>query len=105
MERVGEAWRSGLRLLAGTDQVGVAAGLALHWELERLVDAGLSPSEALAAATNQTAQVLGLGSELGEVEVGHRADLVILEADPLVDISNTQRIWKVIKDGWVVHER
>jgi imidazolonepropionase-like amidohydrolase/Tol biopolymer transport system component len=105
VKRVSEAWRSGLNLLAGTDGGGVDAGLALHWELERLVDAGLRPSEALAAATLKTAQALGLGSELGEVKPGYRADLLILEADPYEDIRNTQKIWMVIKDGRVVHQR
>jgi imidazolonepropionase-like amidohydrolase len=105
VERVGEAWRSGLNVLAGTDAVGVDAGLALHWELERLVDAGLRPSEALAAATSETAQALGLGAELGEVRPGYRADLLILEADPYEDIRNTLKIRMVIKDGRVVHQR
>ena len=63
------------------------------------------PSEALAAATIKTAQALALGSELGEVKPGYRADLVILEADPYEDIRNTQKIWMVIKDGRVVHRR
>lgn len=105
VETVRKAHRSGLNLLAGTDAGGIDWGLALHWELERLVDAGLKPDEALAAATSKIAQALGLGSELGEVKVGYRADLVILEEDPIKDILNTQKIWMVIKDGQVVHRR
>lgn len=102
---VSRAWHSGLNLLAGTDTLGVEAGLALHWELERLVDAGLRPDEALAAATSKTAHALGLGSELGEVKTGYRADLVVLDADPYKDIGNTQKIWMVIKDGQITHKR
>lgn len=102
---VSRAWHSGLNLLAGTDTLGVEAGLALHWELERLVDAGLRPDEALAAATSKTAHALGLGSELGEVKTGYRADLVVLDADPYKDIGNTQKIWMVIKDGRITHKR
>jgi len=102
---VGKAWRSGLNLLAGTDAGGVDTGLALHWEIERLVDAGLKPDEALATATTKTAQALGLGSELGKVKEGYWADLLILEKDPYDDIRNTQSIWMVIKGGRIVHRR
>ena len=100
-----EAWRLGINLLAGTDSGGPEAGIALHWEMERLVDAGLRADEALAAATLKTAQAFGLGSELGEVKVGYRADLVVLEADPYENILNTQKIWMVLKDGRIVHRR
>jgi Tol biopolymer transport system component len=100
-----EAWGLGINLLAGTDTGGPEAGIALHWEMERLVDAGLRADEALAAASRRTAQAFGLGSELGEVKVGYRADLVVLEADPYENILNTQKIWMVLKDGKIVHKR
>jgi imidazolonepropionase-like amidohydrolase len=74
---------------------------ALHWELEALVEAGLSPMEALMAATGTAAGILG-SAELGTIEVGKWADLVILEGDPLEDIRNTQRIWRVVQGGRVV---
>ena len=105
VETVRRAHGLGLILLAGTDAGGIDWGLALHWELERLVDAGLKQEEALAAATSRLAQALGLGSELGKLEAGYRADLVVLDADPIEDIRNTQKIWMVIKDGRVVHRR
>jgi len=92
---------AGVVLLAGTD-VGIPAlipGISLHEELELLVEAGLTPPEALRTATINPARVLGLADSLGSVEVGKLADLVLLDADPLADIRNTQRIRAVIADG------
>ena len=74
----------------------------VHWELEELVAAGLTPVEAIGIATAGSARILGAESELGTLEVGKRADLVILDADPTPDIRNTRRIWRVLKDGKVV---
>jgi Tol biopolymer transport system component/cytosine/adenosine deaminase-related metal-dependent hydrolase len=90
---------AGVPLIAGTDQ-GLADGI--HWELEELVRSGLSPSEAIVAVTSRAANVLGAGGEIGTVAVGKRADLVILDADPLIDITNTRRIWRVIQGGRIV---
>ena len=99
---VGQMDRAGITLLAGTD---IAAdrptGTTLHRELELLVEAGLSPAEALRAATITPARVLGVDAELGSVEEGKFADLVLLDANPLVDISNTRRISTVISRGRV----
>jgi len=92
---------AGVVLLAGTD-VGIPAlipGISLHEELELLVEAGLTPPEALRTATINPARVLGLADSLGSVEVGKLADLVLLDADPLADIRNTQRIRAVVADG------
>ena len=86
-------------IVAGTDQ-GLADGI--HWELATLVRAGLSPFEAIAAATSRAARVLGAGQEIGTVEVGKLADLVILDRSPLDDIANTRRIWRVIQGGRIV---
>jgi imidazolonepropionase-like amidohydrolase len=94
---------AGVVLLAGTD-VGIPAlvpGISLHEELELLVGAGLTPLEALRTATIHPARVLGLADSLGSVEMGKLADLVLLDADPLVDIRNTQRIRAVVADGRV----
>jgi hypothetical protein len=93
--------RTGVPLMAGTD-VGLPhlfPGFSLHDELALLVEAGLTPLEALQTATRNTAQALGLGDELGTVEVGKLADLVLLEADPLAAITNTTRIAAVVANG------
>ncbi|MEM7350714.1 MAG: amidohydrolase family protein, partial [Acidobacteriota bacterium] len=79
----------------------VLPGFALHQELELLVAAGLSPAEALSAATRGPAELLGVLDERGTVEVGKIADLVLLEADPLADIRNTRRIVAVVDGGQV----
>ena len=92
---------AGVLLLAGTD-VGIPTlvpGISLHEELVLLVEAGLTPLQALRAATLNAARVLGLADTLGTIESGKLADLVLLEANPLADISNTQRIRAVVADG------
>jgi len=101
VENVRVLHEAGVVILAGTD-VGnpfLVPGQSLHRELERLTEAGLSPLEALQAATLLPARVFGLEDSLGTVEVGKLADLVLLEADPLESISNTRRIRAVITDG------
>jgi imidazolonepropionase-like amidohydrolase len=87
--------------MAGTD-VGLPylfPGFSLHDELALLVEAGLTPLEALQAATRNTVQAVGLGADLGTVEVGKLADLVLLDADPLAAIMNTTRIGAVVAKG------
>ncbi|MGH7585522.1 MAG: amidohydrolase family protein [Gemmatimonadales bacterium] len=93
--------RGGVTVGVGTDTWQVP--IAVHYELEELVKAGLTPLEALGAATAGSARVMGAEAELGMLEVGKRADLVILDADPTADIRNTLRIWRVLKDGKVVN--
>jgi len=70
--------------------------------LEALVRSGLTPMEAITAATGAAARILRAQDEIGTIKVGKRADLVILDADPLLDIRNTSRIWNVIQDGRIV---
>ena len=93
---------AGVTLLAGTD-VGNAflvPGASLHGELGQLVEsAGLSPLAALQAATLNPARVFGMIDSLGTIESGKLADLVLLDANPLADISNTRRIRAVVADG------
>jgi imidazolonepropionase-like amidohydrolase len=91
----------GVRMLAGTDipEPYVVPGFSLHDELVLLVRAGLSPMQALQAATRNPAEALGALSERGTVEPGKIADLVLLDADPLEDIGNTSRIATVILRG------
>ena len=95
---VRDAHRRGVTLLAGTDR---DPGAALHWELELLTRAGIPPLEVLRIATQQAAEAVGAEDDLGTLEVGKLADIVLLDANPLEDIRNTQAIWRVLKGGWV----
>ena len=88
---------AGVPILPGTDQA--PDGASLHPELELLVEAGLSPAEAIAAATSRAAAFLGLSEELGTIETGKRADLVLLDGDPLADIANTRRVAALVVGG------
>jgi imidazolonepropionase-like amidohydrolase len=101
LENVRLAGEAGVVLLAATD-VGVplqVPGFSMHVQLGRLVEAGLTPLEALRTATLNPTRVMGLADWLGTVEAGKLADLILLDANPLVDITNTQRIHAVIADG------
>lgn len=81
---------------------GQRQGIGFHWELWSLAR-GMSNHDALRAATCLGAEIIGLGRDLGTVEVGKLADLVVLDADPLEDIRNSTSIRYVIKNG-VVYE-
>lgn len=90
-------------LIAGTDSPGAALpGWSLHQEMQFFVKAGISPMEALKAATLNNAKVMNQEDELGTLEVGKFADLVILDGDPLQDIANTEQIHRVIINGKVL---
>ena len=104
MEFIGRARRGGVKITAGTDVIMpyVVPGNGLHEELRLLVESGLTPMEALVAATGQAAELLGQQNLIGTVEKGKLADMVILDADPLQDIQNTRKISQVIKSGRVV---
>ncbi len=97
----GEMRQAGVRLLAGSDSLDpfVFPGDSLHRELAELVRAGFTPAEALRAATLRAAEFLGRERELGTVEKGKIADLVLLDANPLDDIGNTRKISAVIRSG------
>lgn len=88
-------------LLAGTDMLPWP-GPGLHEELLLLVEAGLSPMSALQAATRNAARALGWEARTGTIAVGLSADLVLLEANPLLDITNTTKIWAVVRAGHVL---
>lgn len=92
--------RAGVPVLAGTDagNAGTQYGISMHQELAALVAAGLRPGEALAAATSAPARAFGLGKR-GRIASGYKADLLLVEGNPLRDIAATARIVEVWKDG------
>ncbi len=99
-----QMYESGVPFGAGTDvPINLSIpGYSLHSELEMLVKAGLTPIEAIAAATLQPAQYFSLEEKMGTIDVGKRADMVLLNANPLNDIKNTKRISLVISKGQVL---
>ncbi|HWZ42556.1 MAG TPA: amidohydrolase family protein [Candidatus Saccharimonadales bacterium] len=102
LEVIGAMQRAGVPLLAGTDTaagVDVLPGFSLHTEMEYMVEAGLSPMEALQTATLNPAKFLGLQKDLGSVTQGKLANLVLLDANPLQDIRNTRKISAVVLNG------
>jgi imidazolonepropionase-like amidohydrolase len=95
-------FRAGVRFMAGTDTaagVHVFPGFSLHQELALFVQAGLTPMDALQTATRNPAEFMGRLSDLGTVEKGKLADLVLLDANPLDDIGNTRKIRAVVLAG------
>jgi imidazolonepropionase-like amidohydrolase len=102
LEVVNAMHRAGVSFLAGTDTppgVYIFPGFSLHEELQRFVAAGFTPMEALQTATLNPAKFLGMDDRLGTVEKGKFADLVLLDANPLDDIRNTQKIAAVVVNG------
>ncbi len=94
------------RIMRAGGRVGVGGhgqlqGLGYHWELQLLASGGATPRELLTAATRHGAEMIGVGEDIGTVSVGKLADLVVLDADPLADITNTTRIAYVVKNGEV----
>ena len=104
MHHVRDAHRAGAILLTGTDTGNPFAfpGFDVHEELRLLVEAGIEPLDALAAATANPAEFLGEADRWGSIAVGQAADLLVLDADPTVDIMSTRRIARVIQHGRVV---
>jgi predicted amidohydrolase len=97
---VAEMNKAGVPMLAGTDTLLLnIPGFGLHEELALLVDAGLTPLEALRTATINPAKFLGKEKEFGTIEKGKLADLVLLDANPLKDIHNTRKINAVVVNG------
>jgi len=99
--------REGVRLLAGTDFPNPYAypGFSLHDELQLFVEAGLTPLEALQTATINPAIFLGRKKDLGTVEKRKLADLVLLDQNPLADISNTKKIFAVVVNGRLLERK
>lgn len=95
-----ELHRNGLMLVVGTDQN--IPGYSVHREMEIYVEkAGFTPMEALQAATSVPARVMGVEKTVGTIEAGKRADMLLLDGDPLADIHNTRKVLKTIAAGAV----
>jgi imidazolonepropionase-like amidohydrolase len=98
----------GAPILLGTDtdNAYVVPGLSAHEELGLLTVAGLSPLEALGAGTSSAATALGLDEEIGTIAVGKRADLLLVEGDPLDDLTRLREPAGVMLDGrWLPRQR
>ena len=101
---VGDMHRAGVEFLAGTDSgpnTPASPGTSLHDELELFVESGFTPMEALQTATRNPARYLGKLQEMGTLEPGKVADMVLLDANPLDDIRNTRKISLVVLRGRV----
>ena len=102
LQIVGALHRGGVPFMAGTDTapgVYIMPGFSLHDELANFVESGFTPMEALQTATSNPARFLGREGSFGSVEPGKIADLVLLSANPLLDIRNTRKISAVIANG------
>jgi len=101
---VGTMQKTGVKILAGTDSPApyVFPGFGLHEELALLVEAGLTPTEALQTATRNAAEFLHQEQDSGTIAAGRYADLVLLDANPLEDIHNTRRIRTLMVRGKVL---
>ena len=102
LQMVGALHHAGVRFMAGTDAapgVYIMPGFSLHDELANFVEAGFTPMESLQTATSNPAKFLEMEASFGSVEPGKVADLVLLSANPLEDIRNTQKINVVVAHG------
>ena len=106
-ELVGLMHKIRVGILAGTDEVSpfCAPGFSLHDELALLVEAGLTPLQALQCATINPARFLNRSRSFGTIEKGKVADLVLLDANPLVNIRNTQKINAVVVNGRLLNRQ
>jgi hypothetical protein len=91
--------KAGGKLHTGSDPNSILPAWGIHTELEMLVDMGLSPMEALLAATRNPAEKIGKQSELGVIKPGGFADIVVVDGNPLEDITKTRNIKMVFKEG------
>jgi imidazolonepropionase-like amidohydrolase len=94
---IGALHKAGIPIVPGSD-TGLV-GYGLHRELELYVDAGMTPMEAIQSATIVSAKAMKLEGELGTVEAGKRADLILVDGDPLADIRALRRVSRVIANG------
>jgi imidazolonepropionase-like amidohydrolase len=97
LEILGALHKAGVPIVAGTDQT--VPGHSLYREIELYVQAGFTPMEAIQAATIVPARVMGVNQEVGTIEIGKRADVILLDANPLDSIRNIRSVKYVITDG------
>jgi imidazolonepropionase-like amidohydrolase len=97
LEVIGALYKAGVPIVAGSD-TGLI-GYGLDRELELYVQAGMTPMAAIQTATLNAARAMKLDADSGTIEVGKRADLVLIEGDPLRNIGEIRRVWKVVTDG------
>jgi imidazolonepropionase-like amidohydrolase len=97
-------YENGVNILSGTDipNFDLVPGASLHHELELLVEAGIPPLEVIKIATRNGAQALGIEEEVGTIEPGKQADMIVLSENPLDNISNTKKIEAVINNGHLI---
>jgi imidazolonepropionase-like amidohydrolase len=110
LQAIAELHKAGVRIVVGTDMgtdmVGSEApGMATIQEVETLVKAGLSPEAALKAATSVAARHLGLEKEIGMLEAGMSADILLVRGDPLRNIADLHQVDAVVQKGKVVFRR
>ena len=104
MLRLDEQYRkAGAKFVAGSgaDAFGTLPGISLHTELELLTRIGLTPRQALAAATSNFGELFGW-SEVGQVKAGSNADLLVLDENPVQDIGHLKKIRMVILNGEIL---
>jgi imidazolonepropionase-like amidohydrolase len=97
-------YENGVTILSGTDipNFELVPGASLHHELEILAEAGIPPLEVIKIATKNGAQALGIEEDIGTLEPGKQADMIVLSENPLDDISNTKKIEAVINNGQLI---
>ena len=95
---------NGVTILSGTDipNFDLVPGASLHHEFEILIEAGLPPLEVIKLATKNGAQVLGIEEDVGTIEPGKQADMIILSDNPVDEISNTKKVEAVINNGQLI---
>jgi Tol biopolymer transport system component/imidazolonepropionase-like amidohydrolase len=103
LSRLLRAYQGGVKLLDGTDALmtGIFFGPSVHWELQFFNEADISAIDVLRIATLGAAETNGSSADLGSLDPGKLGDVVLLDADPLENIRNTMKIWRVIKEGQV----
>src|SRR5437867_2271053 len=101
LQNLRKAWDAGIPVVMGTDagNIGTLHGPSVFREMEIMTQAGLSPLQVLRSATSNGSKAMGMERDIGTLAPGKLADLVILDTDPLADVTNLSKIHRVIKDG------